>query len=74
MEKSNVFSCFKEFLHLAENLSGHKLITLRTDRGSECMSQDFNAFLKHRGIIHQCTTPYTPQQNDLAERKNRSLI
>ena len=73
-EKSNVFSCFKEFLHLAENLSGHKLITLRTDRGGEYMSHEFNAFLKDRGIIHQCTTPYTPQQNGLAERKNRSLM
>ena len=73
-EQSNVFLCFKEFLHLSENLSGHKLITLRTNSGGEYMSQEFNAFLKDRGIIHQCTTPHTPQQNGLAERKNRSLM
>ena len=40
----------------------------------EYMSKEFNAFLKYKGIIHQCTTPYTPQQNDMAGRKNRSVM
>ena len=73
-EKSNVFSCFKECLHLAENLSSHKLITLCTDKGEEFVSQEFNSFLMDRGIIHQHTTTYTPQQNGLTVRKNRSHI
>ena len=47
---------------------------LLTDRGGEYTSQEFNAFLKDRGIIYQCTTPYTPQQNGLSERKNRPLM
>ena len=38
------------------------------------MSSEFNAFLAERGIKHQCTVPYTPQQNGVAERKNRSLM
>ena len=39
------------------------------------MSSDFNAFLAERGIKlkHQCTMPYTPQKNGVAERKNMSL-
>ena len=38
------------------------------------MSSEFNAFLAERGIKHQYTMPYTPQQNGVAERKNRSLM
>ena len=38
------------------------------------MSSDFNAFLAERGIKHQCTVPYTPQQNGVVERKNMSLM
>ncbi|MCO5581848.1 hypothetical protein L7F22_035737 [Adiantum nelumboides] len=47
--------------------------TLCSDQGGEYMSHEFNAFLARRGIKHQCTVPYTPQQNGVAERKNRSL-
>ena len=45
---------------LAENLSGCKVGTLRSDRGGEYMSKQFDAFLAERGIKHQCTVPYTP--------------
>jgi len=38
------------------------------------MSKEFNAFLADRGIKHQCTVPYTPQQNGVVERKNRCLM
>ena len=38
------------------------------------MSKEFNAFLAERGIKHQCTVLYTPHQNGVAERKNRSLM
>ena len=38
------------------------------------MSKDFDAFLDGRGIKHQFTVPYTPQQNGFLERKNRSLV
>ena len=72
--KSEVFLCFKQFLVMAENVSGCKMGTLRSDRGGEYMSSEFNAFLAERGIKHQCIVPYTPQQNGVAERKNRSLM
>ena len=38
------------------------------------MSSDFQKFLQHKGIISQRTCPYTPQQNGVAERKNRHLL
>ena len=59
---------------MAKNLKVCKVGTLRLDRGGEYMSLDFNAYLAECGIKHQCTVPYTPQQNGVAERKNRSLM
>ena len=38
------------------------------------MSTAFKEFLIQRGIKHQCTMPYTPQQNGVSERKNMSLM
>ena len=38
------------------------------------MSPKFNDFLDQHGIKHQFIVPYTPQQNGVAERKNRSLM
>ncbi len=58
--KSEVFLCFKQFFVMAENVYGCKVGTLRSDRGGEYMSKEFNTFLAERGIKHQCTVPYTP--------------
>ncbi|GJX16474.1 zinc finger, CCHC-type containing protein [Tanacetum coccineum] len=44
--------------------------TLRTDRGGEYYDP---VFFQYVGIIHETTAPYTPQQNGVAERKNRAL-
>lgn len=43
---------------------------LRTDRGGEYYDP---VYFQSTGIIHQTTAPYTPQQNGVAERKNRTL-
>ncbi|MCO5546677.1 hypothetical protein L7F22_000112 [Adiantum nelumboides] len=59
---------------MVENEIGCKVWTLCTDQGGEYMSGAFKDFLGKKGIKHQCTMPYTPQQNGIAERKNRSLM
>ena len=38
------------------------------------MNQNFSNFLKQKGIIHQTTCVYTPQQNGISERKNCHLL
>ncbi|RVW70781.1 Retrovirus-related Pol polyprotein from transposon RE2 [Vitis vinifera] len=44
------------------------------DSGGEYLSTEFQAFLASKGIIHQRSCPSTPQQNGVAERKNRHLL
>ena len=45
---------------------------LRSDRGGEYESAFFDVYAQH-GIIHETTTPYSPQSNGVAERKNHTL-
>lgn len=47
---------------------------LRTDNGGQYLSNEFIDFCKRSGIQHQKTNVYTPQQNGLAERMNRTII
>ncbi|KAD5317375.1 hypothetical protein E3N88_17321 [Mikania micrantha] len=55
-----------------ENQLNKKIKVLRSDRGGEYVSP-FADICAQSGIIHECTAPYSPQQNGLAERKNRTL-
>ncbi|KAD1131218.1 hypothetical protein E3N88_43246 [Mikania micrantha] len=73
-EKAEAFSYFKTFKIIAENQSGERIKGLRTDRGGEYCGNEFQNFLRENGILHQLTTSYTPQQNGVAERRNRSLL
>ena len=74
-KKSEVFNKFKECKALPiENQTGKKIKVLRTDNGGEFCENKFEKFCKECGIARQKTTPYTPQQNGVAERMNRSLM
>uniref|UniRef100_A0A803MSQ1 Integrase catalytic domain-containing protein n=1 Tax=Chenopodium quinoa TaxID=63459 RepID=A0A803MSQ1_CHEQI len=72
--KSEAFENFKKFKALVENQSGRHIIALRTDRGGEFVSDQFNAFCDEHGIRRDLTAPYTPEQNGVAERKNRTVV
>ena len=47
---------------------------LRIDNPVECCSKEFVEFCKKCGIARQKTTPYTPEQNGVVERMNKTLI
>ena len=47
---------------------------LRSDRGGEYLSQEFDNHLKECGIVSQLTPPRTPQWNGVFERRNRTLL
>ncbi|CAI7927173.1 unnamed protein product [Closterium sp. NIES-54] len=63
----------KEWMPRAQRESGHKVKVIRTDNGGEFIGADFEAVLKKKGIQHQLTVPYNPQQNGVAECFNRTL-
>ena len=51
-----------------------KLKALRSDNGGEYLSNEFKEFLQENGIKHELTVVYSPQQNGIAERLNRTLL
>lgn len=73
-EKSEAFHQFRLFKSKVETESGRSIKCLRTDRGGEYTSTEFADYCKEKGIRRQLTTAYTPQQNGIAERKNRTVM
>jgi hypothetical protein len=69
-----VFNKIKEFKALIKNLSERKIKILRSDNGGEYTSKEFVSFCRDVGIKRELTTPYNPQQNGVAERKNRTML
>ncbi|GKV16599.1 hypothetical protein SLEP1_g27221 [Rubroshorea leprosula] len=72
--KGQALPVFKKFKALVENQSGCRIKKLRSDNGKEYTSNDFNLFCEEAGVDHQLTVSYTPQQNGIAERKNRTVM
>ena len=72
--KSETFEKFKEFKNEVENQLGKSIKNLRSDRGGEYLSTEFQDYLKEHGIVSQVTPPYTPQHNGVSERRNRTLL
>ena len=50
------------------------ILAIRSDNGSEFKNYTLNDWLSDEGIRHQYSAAYTPQQNGVAERKNRTLM
>lgn len=73
-DKTETFEKFKEWYVLTQNQVGTNLKVLRTDNGLEFLSERFNEFCRLKGIKRHKTVPYTPQQNGLAERMNRTIL
>ena len=46
---------------------------IRSDNGGEYMGKEFQDICTKSGIIHETTSPYTPEHNGIAERYNRTL-
>jgi len=72
--KDEVFQAFKDFKSYAEKRTNLKIKYLQTDNGREYCNRRFEEFLKAEGIKRRLTVPHTPEQNGIAERKNRTLI
>ncbi|CAI7730881.1 unnamed protein product [Closterium sp. NIES-54] len=72
--KDEVAKVFKRWIHYVEREAEAKMKILRSDRGGEYMGKDLETFLEDKGITHQLSVAYMPQQNGAAEWLNRTLI
>lgn len=54
--------------------TGHAMVRLRSDNSRECLSKAFQEYLRIKGIHHDVTTPYSLEQNAMAERDNMTLV
>jgi len=58
----------------AEVETGEQVNYFQSNGGSEYSSGQFAKYLKSKGIHHEFTNPDTPQENDVAECANRTLV
>lgn len=72
--KADAFITFKIFKSYVEKETGLPIKCLRTDRGVEFTSNVFKEYCSMNGIKRQLTAAYTPQQNGVTERKNRTVM
>ena len=71
--KDEALNMFKIYKAKFKNQLENKIKIISSNRGSEYEFAAFSDFCTQHGIVHQTTAPYTPQQNGVAERKNRTL-
>jgi hypothetical protein len=73
-DKTETQGTLKRFLRRAQNEFELKVKNIRSDNGSEFKNLQVEEYLEEEGIKHEFSAPYTPQQNGVVERKNRTLI
>ena len=73
MKKKETKVAIPDLINLIENESNVKVTCIRSDKGTEFLNEVINDFCCSKGIRHQLSAARTPQQNGLAERRNRTL-
>ncbi|KAJ9556214.1 hypothetical protein OSB04_010828 [Centaurea solstitialis] len=72
--KDETSGLIKPFVIRVENKTNLRVKVIRSDNGTEFKNADLNSFCEEKGIERQYSAPRTPQQNGVAERRNRTLI
>ena len=73
-KKSESFHYYKMFANFSQTHTGNRIKVLRSGRGGEYLSAEFECNLNDSGTQHQLTAAYTPEQNIVSERLNRTLM
>nr|GEU92875.1 retrovirus-related Pol polyprotein from transposon TNT 1-94 [Tanacetum cinerariifolium] len=73
-KKSQAPEMIMSFVMMVENQNDVKVKLIRTDNGTEFRNHELKSFCDEKGISQNFSSPYTPEQNGVAERKNRTLI
>jgi len=71
--KDNGYDVFSNFCTQIQSQKEMKILKIRSDRGGEFENEPFETFCEKHGIVHEFSSPITPQQNGVVERKNRTL-
>ncbi|GJT83315.1 putative ribonuclease H-like domain-containing protein [Tanacetum coccineum] len=72
--KDETSGILKSFITRVENLIDQRVKVIRCDNGNEFKNKEMNQFYERKGIKREFSVAKTPQQNRVAERKNRTLI
>lgn len=72
--KDEQYCCFKEYLAIMERQYGIKIGILKCDNGGEFKNERMTNLCKILGTKIEYATPYTPEQNSIAERSNRTVV
>nr|GEZ60855.1 ribonuclease H-like domain-containing protein [Tanacetum cinerariifolium] len=72
--KDETSPILKTFITSLENQLSLKVKVIKSDNGTEFKNSDLNQFYGMKGIKREFSVPRTPQQNDIVERKNKTLI
>jgi transposase InsO family protein len=73
-DKGKTFDIFKKFATRAQTEFGSSMVKIRSDNGSEFRNTRVEEYCDSEGIEHEFSSTYTPQQNGVVERKNKTLI
>ncbi|GJV71643.1 putative ribonuclease H-like domain-containing protein [Tanacetum coccineum] len=72
--KDETSSILKSFITGIENIVDHKIKVIRCDNGTEFKNKEMNQLCEMKGILRQYSATRTPQQNEVVERRNKTLI
>jgi hypothetical protein len=72
--EAKTFDMFKKFATMAEKEFGSSMVKIRSENGSEFRNTRVEEYCDGEGIKHEFSSSYTPQQNGVVERKNKTLI
>ena len=71
--KNEAFDSFRKLATIIQNEKGLNIVSIRSGHGVELQNEYFENFCQENVIHHNFSTPRTPQQNSVVEKKNRSL-
>nr|GFA23802.1 putative ribonuclease H-like domain-containing protein [Tanacetum cinerariifolium] len=72
--KDKTYPILKDFINLVENQLNKKVKAIRCDNGTEFKNAHMIGLCGSKGIKREYSNPRIPQQNKIAERKNKALI
>ena len=73
-KKSDASTAFREFINMVKTQFQRQIQVWQSDNAMEFLENSLGDYLRQQGIRHHTSCTYTPQQNGLAERKNRQIM